>query len=229
MVAANCRRARLIRTLSAETEFFRCRSRSTATPITEPLDLGPPPCEFASQSRMSPAGVPMFYGALDQDTARAETLANRRDRHTMATFALSRSIRVLDLTKVPAISIFDQNRRSLYGWSIFMGQFIRDLGKKVERDNRMHIDYVPTQIVTEYFRTFMVDSKRAPIQGIRYRSTKAGRHCVVLFADREDVSPLLHDVFDPACEELLQMTKVTQHKRTRRKPKTRRSVHLEIS
>lgn len=214
-VTEKCKQARLIRTLSAGTTFFRCRERLSCEPITKPIDLGPPPHQFASQSRMSPAGVPMFYGAYDEATARAETLGSHGDRHTMATFALSKSIRILDLTRVPAISIFDQRRSGLYDWAIFMRQFVRDFGKKIERDNRIHFDYVPTQIVTEYFRAFMRDSKGTPIAGVMYRSTKTGSNCVVLFMDQDDVAPRLRKTFDPQCAELLQMVAVTQHKRKR--------------
>ena len=117
----------MVRKLPADTRFYRCRARKRGAHLTEPADLGPPPKEYVSQSRMSPAGIPMFYGAADEATARAETLKTDDARHSMALFGLGRAVHVLDLTKSPTISIFDQGRRSLFDWGIFMQQFLREL------------------------------------------------------------------------------------------------------
>jgi hypothetical protein len=216
LIARRCRTARLIRSLPVGTTFFRCRARGRGETFTEPHELGPPPSEFASQSRMSPAGIPMFYGASDEATARAETLDRDGARHAMATFALARAIKVLDLSQVPTISIFDTKRSALYDWAVFMRQFVNDLGKKVAKDGRIHIDYVPTQIVTEYFRTFLKDGKDVPIDGVMYRSTKTRMHCVALFADADAVAPGPLGKNAKASPYMLQLASVVQHPRKRK-------------
>jgi hypothetical protein len=214
-VANKCVQAGMVRKLPADTRFYRCRARNRGEHFTEPSDLGPPPKVYASQSRMSPAGIPMFYGAADEATARAETLKNHKARHTMALFGLSRPVHILDLTSSPTISIFDQRRRSLFDWAIFMQQFRCELSKKVEKDDRIHIEYVPTQIVTEYFRSFLKSSKGKPIDGILYRSaTNTGQVCVALFANTSAVAPAAASggSVDSTSDYLLQLLSVAEHK-----------------
>ncbi|MGV7120303.1 HEPN-associated N-terminal domain-containing protein [Sphingopyxis sp. 550A] len=211
-VANKCRRARMIRKLKTGTAFYRCRYRKRGEHFKAPADLGPPPKDRASQSRMSPAGIPMFYGAVDEATARAETLASDKDRHTMALFGLGRDIHVLDLTQSLFMSIFDPRRQPLYDFAIFMRKFLGDLRKRVEKDDRVHIEYVPTQIVTEYFRTFLRTAKGKPIDGILYRSaTDGGRDCIALFADAGDVAPALVRTVDSRSGHLLQMLSSREH------------------
>lgn len=190
VIARKCVQARMIRKIPIGTIFYRCRWRKKGEHFTKPNELGPPPRERASQSRMSPAGIPMFYGARDKVTARAETLASDTARHSMAAFHIGKNIRVLDLTKSPNVSIFETNSRSLYEWAIFMRRFESEIRKIVTKDGAEHIDYVPTQIVTEYFRSFLRNSKGKPIDGILYRSAaNDGGECLALFADQSDVDP----------------------------------------
>lgn len=213
-VANKCVQARMVRKLPAGTRFYRCRARKRGEHFTKPRDLGPPPKEHASQSRMSPAGIPMFYGAADEATARAETLKSDKARHTMALFGLGRPVHVLDLTKSPAISIFDQRRRSLFDWAIFMQQFLHELSTKVEKDDRIHIEYIPTQIVTEYFRSFLKTRNGKPIDGILYRSaTTTGQVCVAIFADTNAVAPVAASGGNADTESgyLLQLLSVAEH------------------
>jgi hypothetical protein len=64
----------------------------------------------------------------------------------------------------------------------FIAEFASDLSEPVDQDGREHIDYVPTQIVTEYFRR-LFPSK---VDGILYASCQndGGRSCV-LFVDND--------------------------------------------
>ena len=68
-----------------------------------------------------------------------------------------------------------------------MHKFAVDLAKPIARDDRVHIEYVPTQVVTEYFRTVFRD-QRGSVDGIRYASSRHRDHSsVVLFAAQQDV------------------------------------------
>jgi hypothetical protein len=63
--------------------------------------------------------------------------------------------------------------------------FIKDFRKPIDRKDRAHIDYVPTQIVTEYFR-HIFEYKGHNVDGIIYPSSKgSGREAVVIFANNE--------------------------------------------
>jgi hypothetical protein len=49
----------------------------------------------------------------------------------------------------PFPSLFDEQRRHLRAGLSFLHDFAADLAKPIEKDGREHIEYVPTQIVTE--------------------------------------------------------------------------------
>lgn len=197
-VAKGCEQAGLLRVLAPGQRFFRCRARpDRKTRFTLPRDIGPPPSRVASQSRMSPAGIPMFYGARTRATALAETLGSDDERYAIAEFRTTRAIRVLDLTVLPDISLFDIDRSDLFDWAIFMRSFAHDFRRPVSRNGSEHIDYVPTQVVTEYFRA-IVRHKGCPLDGVLYFSARCDQEsCVVLFAEQEDVSPDLDSSSEP--------------------------------
>ena len=88
--------------------LFRARWEEGGKPsLGTPEDWGPPPEDKALQSnRMSPAGIPMFYGCDDQDTALKET-ASGPGFFAIGRFETLRNVTLLDLTKITSIpSIF---------------------------------------------------------------------------------------------------------------------------
>jgi RES domain len=98
---------------------------------------------------MSPAGISMFYGSDDKQTTLAEMPALPK-YYAIGTFETLGPLRVLDLTKVKYPSIFDDDEKADYDWLLFMSHFLRDFSSPIKRDDDIHIDYVPTQVVTEY-------------------------------------------------------------------------------
>ena len=179
----------LIKSFPASQRLFRCRDRrNKAERFVNPSEMGPPPNEKASQSRMSPAGIPMFYGAEDVDTAIIETVDPGK-YYATGTFHTLRPLTVLDLTTVPRVSIFaDEQIRDLFHWASFMTSFIADFRKPVDRDgNGKHFEYVPTQIVTEFFRS-PPDAELPSVDAVRYRSARTDGVCWVIFAKDSDVS-----------------------------------------
>jgi hypothetical protein len=96
---------------------------------------------------------------------------------------------VLDLTHVRFPSIFDTSDDVDYDWLLFMSAFLHDFSSPIERDDRIHIDYVPTQVVTEYLRDAKLGGD-PPLEGIKYRSARRdGGVCYVLFMDKYGVEP----------------------------------------
>ena len=58
-----------------------------------------------------------------------------------------------------------------------------EFSEPIERDNQVHIEYVPTQVVTEYLRG-MKTREDLSIDGIRYGSARhGGGRSLVLFCD----------------------------------------------
>jgi hypothetical protein len=187
------REAGLVRAVEVGKRFVRARVDAPSAIHGSADALGPPPLEYAVQpNRMSPAGIPMFYGAVEADTALAEVRSNDPTPvvATIAIWSASRPFDIVDLTQLPpAPSIFDRASRHLRDPILFLREFIRDLAKPITRDRHEHIEYVPTQIVTEYFRyRFRSGTREGPsgrIQGLAYPSSRhLGGVAVVLFFDQ---------------------------------------------
>lgn len=160
---------------------------------------------------MSPAGIPMFYGSFEKDTAAAETMT-APGRHAMAEFRTTRPIRILDLGRPPFVSIFDPKLGGFDEWAAFMRAFIKDFQRPVENNGEQHYEYVPTQIATEFFR--LGSKATGKLDGITYSSVKnLGGRCIVLFADRSDVDPAPDPSGAPLGTHLLKLRKVVNKRR----------------
>ncbi len=184
----------ILTTLPARTNLFRVRVGTCGNRWTTAADLGPPPLDKATvANRMSPAGIPMFYGALDENTACLEVWDASSTQHMTASvgrFSLAQDTIVLDLTSLPDVpSLFDVDHRHLRAGIIFLRYFVTELSKPIVKDGREHIEYVPTQIVTEYFRRVYPAKHGIDVKGIIYPSSRSsgGKSCVV-FATAADIA-----------------------------------------
>jgi hypothetical protein len=188
--------AGLLRTVKAGTRVYRARPvKDGEAWHTGPGGLGPPPISDTGPpaGRMNPAGIPILYGALTPDTALQEALESD-GRVARGVFSPLRPLAVLDLSRpseLPRVGIFDNVTRARRGLAVFLSSFIGDIARTTERDGREHIDYVPAQIVTEYFRRVFRTPDGGRLDGIVYPSTRDpdGRN-VALFLGRDDVREL---------------------------------------
>lgn len=89
-----------------------------------------------------------------------------------------------DLPDVPGL--FSDAHREYRLGLVFLYAFSSEITKPVERDERVHVEYIPSQVVTEYIRDAKI-GKRG-FDGIRYPSAlkKKGSN-IVLFATPENV------------------------------------------
>jgi hypothetical protein len=185
-IAKHCLRLGLVRPLSAGTPVYRARP-VTGRHFRSPLELGAPPPKYALQAnRMSPPGIVMTYLAEEKRTALRETARRGQRRYTVGEFTLTRELRVLDLTAVPSLpSVFDLRKAPLRDAIRFLHDFTDDFSKPIAHDDRIHVDYIPSQVVTEYIRV-APELRKAGVQGLRYTSSRrnAGT-CLVLFGGRE--------------------------------------------
>ncbi len=119
-------------------------------------ELGAPPVLDARFSnRMTPAGISMFYGGFDSETAKEE-VGPVRDKKvlSLASFRLVRGINIVDFSRLPvAPDFFDLGNRDRRYLCMFLYSFVRELNAPVEKDGREHIEYVPTQVLTEYLKS----------------------------------------------------------------------------
>lgn len=176
----------LFQRLPIETVIVRARQHASTSAPSNAADLGAPPKECAGQSRMSPAGIPMFYGAEDEATAFVEVFSNepRKPCVTFATFKTLRPLTLLDLTSIPSVpSFFDENAAHVRMALSFMQSFEADATAPVPHDESQHYRYVPTQVVAEFFRHVFVLPEGSKLDGIIFNSSKNARKCYTLFVD----------------------------------------------
>ncbi len=183
------------RILDASSPIFRVRVHSDVDRLDTVQELGSPPLEYARHSnRMSPAGISMFYGALDMETAIIETFDPTQASGKAITLGIFKGVKpllLLDFTDLPSVpGDFDENNRHLRAPIAFLHAFVTDLTKPVSRDGYEHVDYVPTQVVTEFVRHRLRGPEDQSINGIAYQSSRdGGRIAVVIFADAEACGP----------------------------------------
>ncbi|AWI10333.1 HEPN-associated N-terminal domain-containing protein [Ereboglobus luteus] len=169
--------------------FVRARQHPGKVTFTEACQLGAPPAACAKQSRMSPAGIPMFYAAENEMTAFIETYDAsdiENDAMTFGFFAAKRPLVFINLENIPpAPSLFDEGQHHLMHQLRFLNEFSRDISKPVTRTGEAHhYKYVPTQIIAEYFRWIFRTADGSRVDGIQFKSSRpyAGT-CYCIFAD----------------------------------------------
>ncbi len=173
--------------VSCPTPIYRARmarSKDEASEWLHASDLGAPPSAKAAANRMSPAGISIFYGGTDRVTAIAEAGSHTFYRYVVTgEFSPMREIKLVDLTNLPdPPSIFDAaNHKNYFGLS-FLHRFVHDITLPVELDGREHIDYVPTQVFTEYLRYAFPDD----VDGLMFPSTQGPGNNVVIFVGPDE-------------------------------------------
>jgi hypothetical protein len=182
----------LIRPLAPGTVLYRARAHGKNDRPETATELGAPPARYARiSSRMSPHGIPMFYGARERETALRETSSGGRGiawQLTLATFEVGSDFHVLDLAELADVpSVFDGARRHLIEPLRFLHVFVDEISKPIRRDEYEHLEYVPTQIVAEYLQHLYEHQTGEKVDAIGYRSAIAvGGSNVVLFIDNND-------------------------------------------
>jgi len=188
----------LVKEIPAHTRLFRGRIGPGGKPYRTARKLGPPPEQKAVANRMSPAGIPMFYGAADEYGAIAETALgclSNREVLNVGVFETTENIYILDLTNVPAIPSLFSSSRHLRHVLHFLRSFVNDLSKPIKKDDRVHTEYVPTQIVTEYFRHSFHADGGPLVRGILYPSSRVNGYtaCVLFFTREECGAPVTRE------------------------------------
>lgn len=180
----------LFTTIAPGMLLHRARGEHGA-PLQTPDELGPPGADMALVSnRMSPPGIVMFYAAMSRDVALAET-CQLPGGYSIGVFRTLVPLNTLDLTRVPLAPGFFATVPDSQEWNrheaIFFRELVTDLTRPIARDDRVHLEYIATQVVVEYFRRlFHRDFQNAPpLDGVIYPSARLqGGEAVVLFCDR---------------------------------------------
>jgi len=178
------KRLGLIKSLAINTSLLRVRARDEGADWEASADqMGAPFPDRARAGRMNPAGISYLYLAFEQETALAEVLSGPPCAAVIAQFQTQRELQILDLTNLPEEpSIFDEAKRDLRESLLFLENFIEEISQPVRKDGREHIDYVPSQVVCEYFALVFQVTADQHLDGIVYPSAvRPGGRNLVLF------------------------------------------------
>ena len=186
---------REIKPNETDSTFWRARTALSAweiKPILESLSsqLGPPPSDKATAGRMNAEGIPVFYGALEEQTCVSEVRAPVGSYVVLVKFDLLNPISVLDLTELSNlysdVSHFDPNYIERRSWASFLEQLAGEMSRPVMPHQEAQ-EYIPTQIVSEY----LANKFKPRLHGIIFNSaqTGSGGHNIVLFNGACSVEP----------------------------------------
>ena len=183
----------LIRELDAGSRFWRVRIHEDTTADTPSIPSGyasVPDEKAVRANRMSPPGISMFYGAATFETACVETVdINDPKLHQKVVsgiqFGTVNKLRVLDFTAMAhPRSEFEPWRRDKLERYRFLKSLLKDFRKRVPKDEKHHVEYIPTQVFTEYIR-YEYRNGGSGVDGIIYPSSVNDQKCIVLFATHD--------------------------------------------
>jgi hypothetical protein len=102
------------------------------------------------------------------------------------TFVTARDMLVIDLVDLSAVpSAFDEPRRHLRPAIRLLREFAADVAVPAQPDDREHLEYVPTQVVTEYLK-HRYEHPDGPVMGVLWRSSlDPDVTCCVLVVDED--------------------------------------------
>lgn len=168
----------------------RLSDENTLIEFKNSNELGTIPIAKAkSHNRMSPAGISMFYGAFDSSTAIKEVYRDNSIRlASIGKFRVLKPMPVLDLTSLNSTpSLFDPDRNRKRNSFRFLQSFCNEVRRPIPKDGREHIEYIPTQVFTEYFRHVYRNYEGKNLQGIIYPSAaREGHKSCVLFVENNE-------------------------------------------
>lgn len=115
--------------------------------------MGSPPPGLRRAGRMNAAGIAVFYGATEKETAIAELRPAVGSLISLAAFRVHRPIHVLDLTRFTRagrqLDIFAKNQMVRATQWAFMQSFATEISQPILPGDE-HLEYVPAQVVAEY-------------------------------------------------------------------------------
>lgn len=178
----------LFREIPTTEKLYRCRQHVNKNEIDDlGINIASNPTENCkTNNRMSPAGISMFYCSPYKHVCVNEVVNfdnNNKPFYTTAYFHSKDNLKLVDLTILPEIpSAFDEKNNWQIETLFFLKDFINDISKPIDENDAI-IDYVPTQIVTEYIRY----NPKLKVDGLIYpSSTDNSKENYVLFMDHEE-------------------------------------------
>ena len=147
------------------------------------LKLAPPQPNIATANRMNPTGIPVFYGALSNETAIAEVRPFVGSFVVVGQFNVLYKLKLLDLSRMGegfTGSIFNADYEDRAARLNFLQRFHALIARPIQ-PNEEPLEYIPTQAVAEYVSNVL------KLDGILYASAQIGE-----IPDDDPLSNSLH-------------------------------------
>lgn len=144
----------LIDVLQPGTKIYRARINNEDRKLLHE-DLTSSPPQRSRNSRMSPAGIPFFYGGMTPEVCIHEVRPSVAENVIVAEFEVVQRLFVLNLATAfeARKSIFDPEYSFSYEeyFKPFLEHFVGDISKPIRKTDN-EIEYVPTQVFTEFIK-----------------------------------------------------------------------------
>jgi hypothetical protein len=176
---------RLTKRYTAGQEFYRARiSSKDSFSVTQ---LGKPPCDKALPGRANPEGIPYLYLSNDPKTCIYEVRPSVLDYITVGKFKLKQGIEIISLKDINEVSPFllEDGIEDFMIHKKYLQKLEFELSKPLRR-NDSHLEYLPTQYLSEYIKSLGV-------VGFEFRSSinKGGFNLVIFADDLFDVDEII--------------------------------------
>lgn len=172
----------LVKSLPKGTNLYRARKVDDVNLNYKFADISSPPDNLAFPNRMSPAGISMFYASFEKETATNECVGGDSKGLIVGTFKTAKDLKVIDLTSIPEQSFWVKNWQE----NQFLHYFNENITKRVDPKDTNHLQYIPTQVFTEFLRYMFRDAKGEQVDGLIYGSSKTEEKNIVLFCNQKE-------------------------------------------
>lgn len=170
----------LVKKLAKGTKLYRARKVDDVNMKYKFFDITSPPDNLAFPNRMSPAGISMFYASFEKETATNECVGGDSAGLIVGNFETVKDLRVIDLTSIPEQSFWMNNWQE----NQFLHHFNENITKRVDPKDTNHLQYIPTQVFTEFLRYMFRDANGEQVDGLIYGSSKTKEKNIVLFCNQ---------------------------------------------
>lgn len=172
---------KLVRKLKEGSILYRARRIKDKEKEYGFWDITAAPDAVASVNRMSPAGVSLFYASFSDRTAIDECVGKKTDPLLIGEFTTKKDLRILDLTRIPGPSFWMDDWQE----NQFLHSFNREVTKRLNPQDTNLLQYIPTQVFTEFLRYMFTDAKGNKLDGMIYGSSKTREKNIVLFCNHK--------------------------------------------
>lgn len=191
----NLEKKGIIQTIDSNVPIFRARIAASIDILNKIQDapeseLGPTPRQLASDQRMSPAGISVFYGALDRQTCISEIRPLVGDSAVSGEFRTLTKLRLIDLNKLSSCNFKNDIYDDEFVRHAHAVAFFKEMAFQMSRPARRGNSnpYLATQVIFEYLRVKFKDNA----DGVIYQSVQQGQSgaCLALFPESSLISPI---------------------------------------